>query len=102
MPCCHVSHISALHTHTQAHELLNDDGLLFVSMPNRDCVSWRRMDATSCNPYWGEIEPFHHFTRAGLHELLLRCGFTPIHYAVSQRYQACMEVVAVKIPAPTP
>ena len=69
-------------------------------MPNRDCVSWRRMDATSTNPYWGEIEHFHNFTRAGLFDVLVRCGFAPVHYAVSERYQACMEVVAVKAAAP--
>jgi Tfp pilus assembly protein PilF/SAM-dependent methyltransferase len=73
---------------------LADDGLLFVSCPNLDCASWRAMDAEAGNPYWIEIEHLHNFSRARLVALLRECGFEPVAYGVSQRYKACMEIIA--------
>ena len=49
----------------QAHGLLAEGGVLFISLPNRDCLSWKVMDRTGTNPYWGELEHFHNFDRAG-------------------------------------
>lgn len=76
--------------------LLAKDGALFVSCPNRDCASWRAMDAASTNPYWAELEHYHNFSRARLMDLLAECGFSTVSYGVSQRYKACMELVALK------
>lgn len=75
-------------------ELLADDGALFLSCPNADCAAWRGMDASATNPYWQEIEHVHNFSRARLMSLLRECGFEPVAYGVSQRYKACMEIVA--------
>jgi SAM-dependent methyltransferase len=77
-----------------AHGLLRPDGVLFVSMPNYDCAAWRLLDSTNANPYWGELEHFHNFSRARLYALLDQQGFEPVHYAVSERYRVCMEVIA--------
>eukprot|EP00041_Stephanoeca_diplocostata_P013626 m.240086 g.240086 ORF g.240086 m.240086 type:complete len:281 (+) comp19408_c0_seq3:546-1388(+) len=85
---------------TRAHELLNADGLLFLSMPNYDCLTWKVMDQTGQNPYWGEIEHFHNFSRASLTRLLNSHHFDVVGYQVSQRYRACMEITARKAPAP--
>ena len=74
--------------------LLRPDGLLFLSMPNRDSFVWRRLDMLRANPYWGELEHYHNFGRTRLYRLLEDHGFTPIAYGVSERYRACMEVVA--------
>jgi len=80
-----------------AHRLLQPDGVLFVSMPNYDCMAWRLLDAGNANIYWGELEHFHNFSRARLYALLEEQGFEPVHYAVSERYRACMEVIARRI-----
>src|SRR5205823_1037334 len=66
-----------------AHRLLRPDGVLFVSMPNYDCMAWRLLDASNANPYWGELEHFHNFSRARLSALLIEQGFEPVQYAVS-------------------
>ena len=55
---------------------------------------WRLLDAAKVNPYWGELEHYHNFSRARLYALLKECGFEPIHYTISERYRVCMEVIA--------
>lgn len=79
-----------------AHRLLADDGVLFVSMPNMDNIVWKAMDQQNANPYWGEIEHYHNFSRDQLYSLLRQQGFEPVRYGISERYRACMEVIARK------
>jgi hypothetical protein len=50
----------------------------------------RCMDARGTNPYWGELEHFHNFSRSTLFMLLEASGFHPVHYAVSERYVYAM------------
>lgn len=76
--------------------LLADGGAVFISCPNMDCASWRALDAANANPYWVELEHLHNFSRARLMALLSECGFEPVSYGISQRYKACMEVIALK------
>lgn len=76
--------------------LLRPGGVLFVSMPNMDSIVWRALDAAGTNPYWGEIEHYHNFTRARLNALLEECGFAPLDYNISERYRSCMEIVALR------
>src|SRR5664279_747763 len=76
-----------------AHRLLRPDGILFVSMPNYNSAAWRLLDAANANPYWGELEHFHNFSRARLYALTKAMGFEPIRYGISERYRICMEVV---------
>lgn len=83
-----------------AHRLLREDGVIFASMPNYNCAVWRLLDAGDVNPYWGELEHFHNFSRRRLYELLEEHGFEPLHYAVSERYRVCMEVIARRVNAP--
>jgi hypothetical protein len=63
-------------------------------MPNFDCMAWRLMDLSNTNPYWGELEHFHNFSRARLLSLLKEMGFEAVHYGISHRYRGCMEVIA--------
>jgi len=79
-----------------AYDLLSEEGLLLLSMPNSDCYAWRRADSLNINPYWGEIEHYHNFGRRRLEALLGQNGFTPVRYGVSERYFMCMEVLARK------
>jgi len=76
-----------------AQRLLQPEGVLFVSMPNYNCAAWRLLDANNANPYWGELEHFHNFSRTRLYTLMKDMGFEAIHYGVSERYRVCMEVI---------
>lgn len=80
-----------------AHRVLKGGGALVLSMPNMDTVVWRILNASGANPYWGEIEACHHFTRDRLVKLLETHGFRLAEYAVSERGPSCMDVIAIKI-----
>ena len=77
-----------------ARRLLAPEGLLFLSMPNKDTVSWRVLERERRNPYLIEIEHYHNFSRGRLYDLLAETGFLPVWYGVSQRYLCGMEVIA--------
>lgn len=79
-----------------AHQLLAGAGVLFISMPNMESVLWQTLDRQTANPYWAEIEHYHNFGRSRLYALLREVGFEPLRYGVSERYRACMEVIARK------
>jgi len=79
-----------------ANELLEDDGVLFLSMPNSEHIVWDLLDNANSNPYWGEIEHFHNFSRTQLYSLLTEFGFTPVRYGISERYRVGMEIIAIK------
>jgi SAM-dependent methyltransferase len=78
----------------KARDLLRPGGVLFVSMPNTDSFAWKQLDREKRNPYWGELEHLHNFSRTRIHALLAETGFEPLRYGISQRYVACMEIVA--------
>jgi SAM-dependent methyltransferase len=79
-----------------AYRNLISGGVLFLSMPNSDSPVWKLLDAASANPYWAEMEHFHNFGRVLLYKILKETGFTPVKYGISERYRACMEVVAIR------
>lgn len=79
-----------------AHRLLQDDGILLLSMPNCESPFWDLRNAASTNPYWGEVEHYHNFGRLRLYALLEEHGFEPLRYGVSERYHLCMEILARK------
>jgi predicted SAM-dependent methyltransferase len=81
------------------HRLLKPGGVLLVSMPNSESAVWLALDQQNLNPYWAEIEHRHNFSRRRLYALLEEGGFAPRAYAVSDRYRACMEVIAERLPA---
>lgn len=62
-----------------------------------DSIIWRVLDATGTNPYWGELEHYHNFTRARLVQLLETQGFKFAEYNISERYRTCMEIIALKV-----
>lgn len=80
-----------------ANRLMSDDGVLLISMPNKDSMLWQMLDGARNNPYWGEIEHYHNFGRERLYALLEEYGFAPRFYGISERYRVCMEVVAQKV-----
>ncbi len=76
--------------------LLRTGGVLLISLPNSENMVWQVMDEQNANPYWGEIEHYHNFSRTTLYAWLGRFGLRPARYGISERYRACMEVIAVK------
>ncbi|HLX81298.1 MAG TPA: class I SAM-dependent methyltransferase [Burkholderiales bacterium] len=80
-----------------AHELLVPEGVMFISMPNIESHIWAALDQQEAHPYWGEIEHYHNFSRTRLYGLLREFGFEPVRYGISERYRACMEIVARKL-----
>lgn len=82
---------------SRAHRLLVDGGTLFLSMPDRDAPIWKQLDAIGDNPYWTELEHLHNFGRRRLYALLREHGFEPIAHGISERYVACMEVIARRL-----
>lgn len=87
------------HALMHAAVLMAARGLLLISMPNADAYIWRAMTSARANPYWAEIEHYHNFGRKRLYALLAETGFEPVHYSVSLRYKACMQVIARRAPA---
>ena len=77
--------------------LLDDGGIVLVSMPNTESILWHEMLKQKTHPYWGEIEHYHNFSRSRLYSFLEENGFKAIRYGVSERYRICMEVIAKKI-----
>lgn len=77
-----------------ARALIDDSGVLLISMPNADAPLWHYWNSIGDNPYAIEIEHYHNFSRDRLYSILEQTGFKPIHYAVSERYRCCMEVIA--------
>lgn len=67
----HVADPGALLRHARA--ALNDDGLLYVAVPEAGCVQWRLF-----GKHWEAVHPvvhLHYFTQASLEGLAARCGF---------------------------
>lgn len=57
----------------RARQALNDDGLLYVAVPEADSVQWRLFGR-----HWDAVSPvahLHYFTRASLERLVGDCGF---------------------------
>jgi protein O-GlcNAc transferase len=64
------------------YRLLKSDGVIFLSMPNSESMLWRALDLNNINPYWGEIEHYHNFSRSRLYSLLDEYGFAPVRYGI--------------------
>ena len=76
--------------------LMENGGCLVLSMPNIENLIWKLMIKQNVNPYLGELEHYHNFSRTRLFSLLEECGFEAQRYGVSERYRVCMEVIATK------
>lgn len=78
------------------HAKMVSGACLLVSMPNSENIIWKQMVAQNQSPYLGEIEHYHNFSRTRLYSLFDECGFEAVRYGISERYRACMEVLAVR------
>lgn len=75
---------------------MEKNAYLIISMPNTENIIWKLMTEQNKNPYLGEIEHYHNFSRTRLFSLLDECGFNIKSYGISERYRVCMEVIATK------
>ena len=75
---------------------MEDDGCLMISMPNTENLIWKLMTEQNQNPYLGELEHYHNFSRTRLFSLLKECGFEAVKYGISERYRVCMEIIAIR------
>lgn len=77
-----------------AYDLLDDDGVLWLSTPNFESSFTRLKKFT--DPMW--LEPYHitYFNYSGLEALLKKCGFEVKEYSVSNRYNGSMELIITK------
>jgi len=80
-----------------ARKLINDPGVLLISMPNAGAPLWGYLNALNANAYWREIEHYHNFTREKIYAELQKVGFKPFQYAVSERYRCGMEILAAPV-----
>jgi SAM-dependent methyltransferase len=85
-----------LQTLASAHRNLIPGGVLLISLPNLGSPIWKLLDQLGQNPYWTEMEHFHNFSRDSLCAILRNQGFSPVQYGISERYRACMEVIAIR------
>lgn len=81
-----------------AARMIKPKGILYMVLPNMATAVWEAMDKQKDNPFWADMEIYHHFTRDRLYKLLAQNGFGPVQYDVSDRFRSTMEVTAVKIP----
>ena len=72
------------------------DGCIIISMPNSETLLWGLMNQNNSNPYLGELEHYHNFSRTRIYLLLEEYGFKPVKYGISDRYRCCMEILAIK------
>ncbi|MCM1054562.1 MAG: class I SAM-dependent methyltransferase [Bacteroides sp.] len=77
-----------------AHRLLDDNGILWLSTPNYESAFTKM--AKFKDPMW--LEPYHitYFSYSGLEALIKQCGFEVIEYSVSNRYNGSMELIIKK------
>ncbi len=80
-----------------ARRLLREDGVLMLSLPNKDTMLFNLLHANQENPYWREIGDCQMFGRTRLHRLLREHGFAPIEYNISEHHRIGMEVIARRI-----
>lgn len=78
----------------KAHDLLEKEGILWLSTPNYQSGFSRCMKYT--DPMW--LEPTHvtYFSGEGLVKAVEACGFDILNYSISARYNGSMELILRK------
>jgi protein O-GlcNAc transferase len=80
----------------KAAQVLRPGGVMVISMPDLTSSSWKLMDAEKVNPYWLDLETYHHFRRDRIIALLKECDFEVVDFAMPNRYPAQMELYAIR------
>ena len=75
----------------KAKQLLNDNGVLWLSTPNYESA-FSRIHKLN-DPMWKVANHLTYFSYQGLKTLAEECGFTIQKYSISQRYNGSMELI---------
>lgn len=77
-----------------AYNLLEDDGVLWLSTPNYESAFSKMLKFN--DPMWCEPHHITYFSYKGLANLAENCGFKVVDYQISSRYNGSMELILVK------
>lgn len=78
----------------KAYNLLNKEGVIWISTPNfESAFSYIMKDK---DPMWRVCEHLNYFSYRSLRKTLEKIGFKIVDYKISQHYNGCMEVTAIK------
>ena len=80
----------------KAYELLDEEGILWLSTPNFKSAHTRLLD--QADPMWSVCEHLQYFSYESLQKSLGIIGFEVLDYEVSSKYNGSMEICARKIP----
>jgi SAM-dependent methyltransferase len=78
----------------KAHELLDDEGALWISTPNFESAFSLAVDHD--DPMRRQQYHLNYFSRDSLCKLLMQKGLVPVDYRISRHYNGSMEVISVK------
>jgi SAM-dependent methyltransferase len=78
----------------KTYDLLEDDGVLWISTPNFNSGFSRIMKFD--DPMWNEPTHVTYFSYDGFRKLLFENGFEILNYKISNRYNGSMEIIAKK------
>ncbi len=78
-----------------AHELLENDGVLWLSTPNFNSAFSKFYKYR--DPMWSEPTHITYFSYSGFEKIANECGFVISEYVVSNRYNGSMELLLTKI-----
>lgn len=78
----------------KVYNLLNKEGVVWISTPNfESAYSYILKDK---DPMWRVCEHLNYFSYVSLKKILEIIGFNIVDYKLSQHYNGCMEIVAIK------
>lgn len=78
----------------KVYNLLNKEGVIWISTPNfESAFSYIMKDR---DPMWRVCEHLNYFSYISLEKILVNIGFKIVDYKLSQHYNGCMEIVAIK------
>jgi SAM-dependent methyltransferase len=80
----------------KAAQVLADDGMLVIGLPDMSASGWKLLEATAANPFWTQLEHHHNFGRERLIALLRECDFDVVDLTISQRHESHIELYAVR------
>ncbi len=78
----------------KAYDMLEDDGILWLSTPNYNSGFTRMRKFT--DPMWNQRHHFTYFSYEGLKPFIEKVGFSIKRYDVSNRYNGSMELILQK------
>ena len=78
----------------KVYNFLNKEGVVWISTPNfESAFSYMMKDK---DPMWRVCEHLNYFSYRSLQKILEKTGFKTVDYKISQHYNGCMEVTAIK------